>query len=389
MKRTWIRLVSIGVGGLLASCGAEETPEGPPDCSPGNACAWANASMKPGDTGDGKPIRDSRMYSPMDVEFAPDGTPWVLDWNNHKIRKVVDGKFQTAVGTFIGDGDPAGAELKPEGADPRDVSLNHPTDIQFKPDGTMVLAAWHNHKIRILDAESNKMTIACGRGYGYAGDGGQFNAPAARLNQPKSVVLTPDGTLYILDQRNERIRKVDPQTNVITTVAGSGERGFDNAKGEPLNAKFNFENEPSPNPSGALALGADGRLYVSDGTSHQIRVIDFEKNEIETIAGTGEAGFSGDGGPAKDAKVNNVRDMEFGPDGKLYLADTDNHRIRVIDLTTGVITTVAGSGKKGAGKEGQPATSVDLDHPYGIAFDKDGALYISDTYNNRILRVAR
>jgi sugar lactone lactonase YvrE len=387
MSRLLVRIAAAGAGVLLAGCGGE-TEETPPDCSPGNACDWANHSMKPGDTGDGDPIRDSRLYFPVDLEFAPDGTPWVLDWNNHKIRKVVDGKFQTTVGMFIGDGDPELADLTPAGADPLLVSLNHPTDLAFKPDGTLIIAAWHNHKIRVLDATTNKVHVACGRGYGYKGDGGQFDK--ALLNQPKSVVLTKDGTLYILDQRNERIRKVDPITNVITTVAGTGERANDGSSGiEPLQAKFNFENETSPNPSGAMVLDSEERVYISDGTSHRIRRIDFKNNVIETIAGTGTAGFSGDGGAAISAQINNARDLEFGPDGRLYIADTDNHRIRAIDLTTGIITTVAGTGNKGAGKEGQPATKVDLDHPYGIAFDKAGALYIADSFNNRILKVAR
>jgi hypothetical protein len=383
-----VRIAALGAGALFAACDDGKQPEAPPDCSAGNACDWANHSLIAGDTGDGKPIRDSRLYMPIDLEFAPDGAPWVLDWNNHKIRKVVDGKFKTMMGYFIGDGDADNAESTPAGADPLQVSLNHPTDIQFKPDGTLVLAAWHNHKIRVLDAASDREHLVCGSAPGFKGDGGPFNK--ALLNTPKSVVLAKDGTLFILDQKNQRIRKVDPTTNVITTVAGAGPRENDAQSGiDPLQAKFNFDNDPTPSPSGALTIDDEGRLYVSDGTSNRIRRIDFAKNVIETIAGTGVAGFSGDNGPATEAQINNAKDLEFGPDGKLYVADTDNHRVRAIDLTTGVINTVAGSGHQGAGKEGQPATSMDLDHPYGIAFDTAGALYIADTFNNRIVKVVR
>jgi sugar lactone lactonase YvrE len=364
---------------LLASCGGVS-----PD-TPGIASDWAGHSQIPGFNGDGKDTRDSLLYFPLDVEFAPDGTPWVLDWNNHLVRKVVDGKFQTVVGNFVGDGDGTSDDWTAPGIPGTTCSLNHPTDLQFRPDGTLILDSWHNHKIRNV-ADGNEYVLA-GRGYGFAGDGGPF--ASALLNQPKAIQLAPDGTLYILDQKNQRIRKVANDANhTITTVVGTGTAGYAGDGGDPLQAKLNFESGDAPQPSGALAMDSQGRLYISDGLNSRIRRVDFTANTITTIAGTGVSGYSGDNGPAAQAQLNNPRDLEFGPDGRLYIADTENHRIRAMDLTTGIITTVAGTGVAGAGKELQPATKMALNRPFGIAFDKAGALYISDTLNNRIVRVA-
>jgi WD40 repeat protein len=348
---------------------------------------WAgNGAL--GFDGDGKPARESRLYWPEDVEFAPDGTPWILDWNNHLIRKVTpDGKLQTVVGSFVGDGPPDLSDLAPPGARGDTVSLNHPTDIQFAPDGTLIFAAWHNHKLRVVNPTTGLVTVMCGRGGGFAGDGVVAGA-GSLFNQPKAIVRDPQGAIYILDQRNFRIRKIDP-AGMLSTVVGKGTAGFSGDGGPPLEAELRFEAGGNPEPSGALALGPDGALYISDGLNHRIRRVDFVANTINTIAGNGVAGFSGDGGPSLAAQVNNVRDMEFGPDGRLYLADSDNNRIRALDLQAGTIAAVAGTGLTAPALEGKPAAEINLNRPFGVAFDAQGNLYISDTFNSRVLKVTR
>lgn len=351
----------------------------------GHACTWAGTGEL-GFNGDGKPTRETRLYWPLDLEFAPDGTAWVLDWNNHKIRQVVDGKFRTVVGEFLGDGPPDQSDLTPPGAPGLTVRLNHPTDLQFGPDGQLLFAAWHNHKLRTIDLATERVMVTCGRGAGFAGDGKP--AAEALLNQPKAIARAADGSVYVLDQRNFRVRKIDP-AGVITTVVGTGKAGFGGDDGPPSEALLNFEAGGNPEPSGALALDGDGNLYVADSLNHRIRKVDFAANRITTIAGTGEPGDSGDGGPATAARINNVRDLELGPDGRLYLADTENHRIRAIDLATGVIDTVVGTGAQGGEGEGLPARQVQLNRPFGIAFDAAGTLYIADTFNSRILEVPR
>ena len=349
----------------------------------GSACVWAGTEEL-GFNGDGKPRLETRMYWPMDLEFAPDGTPWVLDWNNHKVRKVVDDKFVTVVGEFLGDGPPDQSDLVAPGAMGDTVRLNHPTDLLFEPDGTVLFAAWHNHKLRHIDSEGRVLVMA-GRGGGFAGDGQA--AAGALFNQPKAIVRTDQGDLYVLDQRNFRVRKIS--AGMITTVVGTGAAGFAGDDGPPALAQLKFEAGGNPEPSGGLALDASGNLYISDSLNHRIRKVDFAADKISTIAGTGTAGFSGDGAAATSAELNNVRDLELGPDGRLYLADTENHRIRAIDLSTGIIDTVVGTGKAGSEGAGLVASKVELNRPFGIAFDPSGNLFVADTFNSRILKVSR
>jgi sugar lactone lactonase YvrE len=352
----------------------------------GHAYLWAGGG-EPGLNGDGRPLTESRLYWPIDVFFAPDGTPWVLDWNNHLVRRVTKaGTLETVVGNFLGDGDEELLDLTPAGAPGLEVNLNHPTALAFAPDGTVFIAAWHNHKIRTV-SRSGQVHVLCGRDPGFAGDGGP--AKDALFNQPKSLVRASDGTLYLNDQRNLRVRRIKPD-GLIDTIAGTGTRGFSGDGGDPREAELAFDPSGNPEPSGALALDEErGLLYLADSLNHRIRRIDLGRNVIETIAGTGEAGYGGDDGPALSAKLNNPRDLELSKDGTLYVADSENHVVRAIDLATGRIETVAGTGRRGRGDPGRAATRVDLARPFGVALDPEGQLYVSDTFNNRILRVVR
>jgi DNA-binding beta-propeller fold protein YncE len=388
LKHVALSLALTALGSTALGCAPDELLSKCTERS-GVACNWAGTGREELNA-DGLDRNETSLYWVIDMEFAPDGTPWILDWNNHLVRRVnPDQTVETVIGTFIGDGPPDQGDLVPPGADPATVSLNHPTDLQFSPDGMLYLAAWHNHKIRTLDPDTDLVLVTCGRGAGFAGDGGP--ASSALLNQPKSVVLDPSGQLYILDQRNFRIRKISADLEpTIETVAGAGVAGFAGDGGPPSEAQLAFEAGGNPQPSGALALGPDGALYVADGLNQRIRKIDFTANIIATIAGTGVVGFSGDGGPAVSAEFHHVRDLEFGPDGRLYLADQGNDRIRVIDLQTGSIDTFVGSGIRGdANANGVAARDLELDQPMGIAFDGDGALYVADTYNSRILKIPR
>ena len=155
----------------------------------------------------------------------------------------------------------------------------------------------------------------------------------------------------------------------------------------PLQAQINMPRGGNPPPAGAIAFDQQGRLYISDALNNRIRQVDFEQNIIETVAGNGDQGFSGDNGLAIEASLNNPRDIVFGPDGRLYVADEFNHRIRAIDLTTGIITTIAGNGQEGFSGDGGLATEAALNRPAGLDFDAEGYLYIAETYNHRIRRI--
>jgi len=375
----------------VTGCG--DNLKGPHACSetPGNACVYAGKSGVEGFNGDGLDRRDTELYWTMDVSFAADGTVWFIDWNNHLVRRVLeDDTVTTMVGwtdpVFPGDGLPGPSEKSADGALGTDVKLNHPTDLVQEPNGKVLVMAWHNHKLREVDPVTGHVRILAGGGAGFAGDG--MPMAMALFKQPKALERDAAGNLYILDQQNFRIRKIDT-SGVVSTIAGSGMQGSDGDGGPALMAKLDFEAGSNPEPSGGMVVTHD-KLYVSDTLANKLRAIDLTTQMITTIAGTGAEGGGGDGGPAMAAQLAHPRDLEIGPEGDLYVADTDNNRIRAINLTTGVIRTVAGTGELGLDKDDDhPATQMKLARPFGIEFDPDGNLFISDTINSRILKVFR
>ena len=349
----------------------------------GYICTWAGTGKIGYDGGD-NPLLESFFYQPIDMEFTSSGT-YILDWNNHIIRRVtLQNTLERVIGTgFVGDGDDALSDTLAPGPAATDVHLNHPTQLIELPNGKILLSAWHNHKLREYDPATGKMFVLCGRGAGFEGDGGPIGD--ARLNQPTQTVVAQDGALYILGQRNQRVRKI--HNGIITTVVGTGVAGFSGDNGPPLDAQINMPSGNNPPVAGALALDSQDRLYISDALNNRIRRVDFGQNIIETVAGDGNAGYSGDGGDATAASLNNPLDIEIGPDGRLYIADEYNHAIRVVDLDTGIISTIAGSGDPGFCGDGGPTTHALLNRPSGIAFGNDGNLYIVDRFNHRIRRV--
>lgn len=387
-------VVLTALAGFLLGCGGDDAPlvieeEQQAFCSdPAQLCTYAGNGEAAFD-GDGYPLAESSFYWPVDLTITRGGDVYVLDWNNHAVRKVdADETLRTVIGSgFVGDGPPDLSDLEAPGAPGTEVDLNHPTQLVELPDDKLVLVAWHNHKLREYDPETGRVLVTCGSGAGFSGDG--EGARGAQLNQPTQLILGDDGSQFILDMRNQVVRKIDPE-GVITTVAGTPAMpGYEGDGDSPLAAKFSFPAGSNPPPGGALAFDRDGRLYVSDTLNHAIRRIDFERDRIDTVAGTGAAGFSGDGGDATHAKLNNPRDLELSTDGTLlYVADERNQRIRAIDLETGIIDTVAGNGESGYEGEGFAPTETSLNRPAGLASDEAGFLYIADTYNNRIRRFA-
>lgn len=378
-----------------------------PDCPDdvGAACMVAGTGFS-GYAGDGGDARYAYLYRPMDVAARPGTQDFVIvDWNNHRLR-MVDANYTitTIMGAAIpGDGPDDFSDRDAPGAPGTSVKLNHPVQVEWKPDGMLYLPAWHNHKVRTWDPATGMVIVIAGDvGFntgngasgGFAGDGGP--AEDALLFFPNSLVFDADGGYYFADQKNLRIRHVDTD-GIINTVAGDGAWGYQDpalpktASENPLlNEEFAFvdaTSNPQPEPASAIEIDAAGNLYVADSWNNRVRYIDFGAGTITDIAGTGTAGYSGDGGDALQATLHSPRDLELGPDGALYVADTNNHVVRRIDLTAGTISTVAGTGVAGMGASGTQATAMDLNYPYGIDFDDAGALMIADTFNSRILRV--
>ena len=240
------------------------------------------------------------------------------------------------------------------------------------PDGSLYIADSTNNRIRRVDPDGIITTVAGSYYQGdFSGDGGP--ATEARLNSPNDVAVGPDGSLYISDYYNNRIRRVDPN-GIITTVAGNGGTGDSGDGGLATNAEVG-------GPRG-IAVGPDGSLYISH--SNRIRRVN-PAGIITTVAGNGTIGIGGDGGPAVDAQLNYPCGVDIAPDGVIYIADTDNHRIRRVGLD-GIITTIAGS-YEGYGGDGGPATSARLKNPGDVAVGPDGSIYVADRENQRIRQI--
>jgi sugar lactone lactonase YvrE len=394
--------LNVGAVILLAGSGCGSGSSGD-EClaASGTSCTWAGVAGTVGFNGDGLDRLDTWMYFPSDVTFAPDGSGWVADWNNHLVRRVkTDDTVDTVFGAdYEGDGSPGETDRlpvgNPAGAPGIEVALNHPVEIKFFPDGRALLAAWHNNKVRVLDPVTGIATVVAGNTYGFFGDSGP--AYDARFNLVPAVEIAPDNTIFVVDQRNERIRQIsnDP-TPMISTIAGTGTQGSTGDGGLAIEAELSFDKGNTPLPSGSLVLRGD-ELFIATSTSHNIRRINLTTKIIDCVAGcTATLGYTGDGGSAKTATFNFPNDLEFGPDGRLYVADLRNNVIRAIDLAADLIETVAGTGQicpLGStcteASEGLQALELQLNEPYGIAFDAAGHLYIADTLNSRIVRVAR
>ena len=378
----------------LVLCGfaCEEEPDLDASCrglEPGHACTWLGSRDGEGHNGDHH-RRETLVFQPQDLLFMPDGTAWFSDFNNFLVRRVhADGQVETMVGStnpiFPGDG-PLGG-LPPGGAPGSDWLLNHPTNLIEQPDGDVLVVAWHNHKLLTVDAETGYVTVVCGGGAGFAGDG-ELASTSALFKQLSDATYDEAGNLYIVDQQNERIRVIDT-TGIISTIAGDGDEGYAGDGGPALEAQFSWARGSNPNPSGGIVYHA-GKLYISDTEADLIRVLDLSSGVIDRFAGTGEEGSAGDGGPALEAQLSGPRDLAIGPEGDLYFADTDNGKVRAISLESGEIRTVVGTGTLGIEeREGMLATEVQLRRPFGVSFDPEGNLYVMDTLNSRIVKVAR
>lgn len=378
----------------LASAGCEGDPEDIDRAckalQSGEACTWLGTKGEEGFNGDGHHRLATSANQPQDLLFLPDGSAWYTDFNNFLIRRVLpDDSVETMVGSidpvFPGDGPFDG--LPPGGASGSDWLLNHPTNMVLTPEGTILVVAWHNHKLLTVDPDDGFVRLMCGGGAGFAGDG-QLAASGALFKQVNDATIDDAGNVYLVDQQNERIRRID-SNGIIETIAGTGVLGYSGDGGPALEAEFSWAQGSNPNPSGGI-VHHQGKLYISDTEADVIRVMDLASGQIDAFAGTGEEGDEGDGGPALAAKLNGPRDLEIGPEGDLYFAETDNGRVRAIDLESGLLRNVVGTGELGLDdEEGLAATETHLRRPFGISFDPDGNLYVMDTLNNRIVKVAK
>ncbi len=222
-----------------------------------------------------------------------------------------------------------------------------------------------------------KIATFAGNGtLGGSGDGGP--AIAAQIDNPFGVVRGPDGAIWFCEYTGQRIRRVAPD-GTISTIAGTGKKGYSGDGGPALQATFNLPHE--------LRFDAAGDLYVVDMTNHVVRKIDLKTRLITTLAGTGVAGYSGDGGPAAKAQLKQPHSIQFGPDGSLYVCDIGNHVIRRIDMKTGTISTFAGTGKAGKTPDGSPITGTPITEPRSLDFDQAGNLWVATRGGNQVFKL--
>ncbi|MGH3924205.1 MAG: NHL repeat-containing protein, partial [Pseudonocardiaceae bacterium] len=320
-----------------------------------------------GFSGDGGLAATAQLAQPRGIAVDRDGSIYLGDQGSNRARKIdPNGVISTFAGAgpgYPGDGGPA-----------TQATLRFPKFVHVDQLGRLYIADSSNHRIRRVDQNGDITTIAGNGSGGFSGDGGQ--AVAAQLNQPHGLALDASGNVYIADTLNHRVRKVTPEGK-ITTIAGIGRGEFSGDNGPATAADLRF-------PTG-LAVSSDGSLYIAEGGNDRIRRI-APSGLITTVAGNGTRGFFGDGGPAAQAQLFAPGHIHLDPQGNLYIADRGNNRIRQVD-PSGVITTVAGNGAEGFSGDGGPARDAQLDFPWAVVGDGAGNLYIADTHNGRIRKI--
>ena len=346
----------------------------------GILCNVAGIAGEAGSNGLGGPALNAQLNFPVDVAMAPltfaqTGEVYVLDWKNHAVRKITPaGDLFPYIGSGQeGDGSSGSGE---------NIDLFEPTDLEVSPGGHFYVSDWQNAKIKVFDGVSLELMEIFGVGHGFHGDGQA--AGLALMDKPSSVAFDPNGNIYISDQLNQRVRQIDLD-GIITTYAGSTEGFLD---GEKEQALFRFPSGDETIPGGKLSINThDWSLYIADTENHAIRRLNFFTGVITTVAGTGEPGYSGDGGNARQAQLHTPTDVIFREDHHIYIADSGNHVIRKVD-PFGMITTLAGTGEPGVSPDETPATEAKLNTPMGIYYDEvRQILYIADTFNHQIKRV--
>ncbi|HEX7172805.1 MAG TPA: hypothetical protein VF365_09390 [Candidatus Limnocylindria bacterium] len=307
---------------------------------------------------------------------------YIAERLHHRIV-VVDtaGIMSVAAGTVDADGN-GQAGFSGDGGPATEAELNNASSVAVSPGGNLYIADSGNHRVRMVDADGIIATVAGTGERGFAGDGGP--ATKAQLSWPTGMTFGSDGALYVADTDNHRVRRIDPD-GTIATVAGSGEVGVPPDGALAIEAMLGDSDDHVPN---GLAIDAAGRLLITDQGNSRIWMI--EEGRLRAAAGNGEYASSGDGGPATAAGISGPLDIAVGSDGALYIAThthgPEGHEVRIVD-GRGIIATIAGTGQPGYAGDGGPAARALLNIPSAVAIGPDGDLYIADAVNNRVRKV--
>lgn len=317
---------------------------------------------------------NEKFVTPFGVDFGPDGTIYVVEMaKGERLRKIADGRIVTLAGTKekgnAGDGEKG-----------LNATFNGMHSLAVGADGLVYLADTWNNRIRTFDPKSGVVAKFAGTGEkGFAGDGGP--ADDAKFGGVFCVAFdAKKENLYVTDLDNRRIRKIEMKKRIVTTVAGNGQKGV------PLDGA-RATDQPLVDPR-AAAVDSKGNLYILERGGHALRFVE-PSGAIRSVAGTGKAGADGLGGPALNAAMNGPKHLCVDKDDTVLIADTENHRIVRYVPAKKTLEPVAGTGKKGPAMNADPK-KVELSQPHGVTIHpKTEELYITDSYNNRILKIAK
>lgn len=326
-----------------------------------------------GDEGEGSLATKAKINSPFGVDFDKAGNLYFVEIDGDRLCRIdKNGILRRVAGT-------AQRGMSDGGGMPLAAQFNALHNLAIAPNDDIYLADTLNHRVCKIDNKTGRFSVIAGTGEkGFGGDGGP--ADKAKFSGIYCATLDPAGErLFMADLDNRRIRMVDLKSGIVTTVAGNGEKGVPT---DGADAK----NSPLVDPRAVIADRA-GNVYVLERSGHALRVVD-PQGKIRTVVGTGEKGFSGDGGEARQAKLNGPKFLGIDNDGGVLICDTENHVIRKYTPADGKIARVAGSGKRGTAGVGGPVLEVELNQPHGV-YVHASDLYIADSSNKRILKVAR
>jgi DNA-binding beta-propeller fold protein YncE len=311
------------------------------------------------------------LKEPFGLDFLPNGSIVLVEYGGHRVSQLdKDGKVTALAGVGT-------KGLKDGPAD--QAQFNSPHNLAVAKDGTIYVADTLNHAVRKVDAETHAVSTIAGTGQkGFAGDGGP--AKSAEFNQLYHVALDRQQKhLFVVDLGNKRVRSIDLAAGTIETVAGNGKAGVPSDGAKATDA-------PLVDPR-ACALDSKGRLYILERSGHALRVV--EDGKIRTVVGTGKAGATGDGGPGIKATLNGPKFVWVDKNDDVLIGDTENHLIRKFVAKDGTIIRIAGTGKKGTSGLAGPPLQAELSQPHGVAEAPDGTIFISDSLNNRVLKIVK